>query len=123
MKKANKNIDRLTKNLLKEGMLEPSPDLSRRIMDLIMQEAPLKVPEVKKVKVRPGMPPFLVVGVLIAYLIMATALFVHFAQQPGGIEQTFQNLKDKLPYILTLAAIVGSFIFYSTLDKILALRY
>lgn len=123
MKKANKNIDRLTKDLLKEGMVEPSPDLSLRIMNLIMQEAPLKVPEVKKAKLHQGLSPFLIFGILIAYLLLSVALFVHFAQQPDSIEHTFQGLKDKLPYILTFAAIIGSFIFYSTLDKILLLRH
>lgn len=123
MKKANKNIDRLTKDLLKEGMVEPSPDLSLRIMDLIMQEAPLEVPQVKKAKIHQGLSPFLIFGILIAYLLLAVALFVHFAQQPAALEHTFHNLKDKLPYILTLVAIAGSFIFYSTLDKILGLRH
>ena len=55
---SDKDINRLTGKLLKEGMVKPSPDLSLRIMDLIMQEEPLKVPEVKKVRMSSGMPPF-----------------------------------------------------------------
>ena len=63
---SDKDINRLTGKLLKEGMVKPSPDLSLRIMDLIMQEEPLKVPEVKKVRMSSGMPPFMIVGVIIA---------------------------------------------------------
>ena len=48
MSTSDKDINRLTGKLLKEGMVKPSPDLSLRIMELIMQEEPLKVPEVKK---------------------------------------------------------------------------
>lgn len=48
MNTSDKDINRLTKKILKEGMVEPSPDLSLKIMDLIMQEEPLKVPEVKR---------------------------------------------------------------------------
>ena len=55
MNTSDKDINRLTKKILKEGMVEPSPDLSLKIMDLIMQEEPLKVPEVKKVKLHSGM--------------------------------------------------------------------
>ena len=45
MSTSDKDINRLTGKLLKEGMVKPSPDLSLRIMELIMQEEPLKVPE------------------------------------------------------------------------------
>ena len=50
MSTSDKDINRLTGKLLKEGMVKPSPDLSLRIMELIMQEEPLKVPEVKKAR-------------------------------------------------------------------------
>lgn len=35
MNTSDKDINRLTKKILKEGMVEPSPDLSLKIMDLI----------------------------------------------------------------------------------------
>lgn len=123
MKTVNKNTDKLTKKLLKEGLVEPSPELGMRIMDLIMQEAPLEVPEVKKVKMRSGLSPFAIFGILIAYLLLATGLLLLIGRQPANMEHVFNGLKDKLPYILTIASIIGSLIFYSTLDKVLALRY
>lgn len=123
MKTSNRNTDRLTKKLLKEGLVEPSPDLSMRIMDLIMQEAPLEVPEVKKIKVRSGMSPYVIVGIIIAYLVLAAGLLLLIGQQPqGSINHLLNGLKEKLPFILTIATIAGSFIFYSTLDKILMTR-
>ncbi|MCD8267144.1 MAG: hypothetical protein LUD46_00825 [Parabacteroides sp.] len=123
MKTVNKNTDKLTKKLLKEGLVEPSPELGMRIMDLIMQEAPLVVPEVKTVKMRSGLSPFVIFGILMAYLLLAVGLLLLIGRQPANMEHVFNGLKDKLPYILTIASIIGSLIFYSTLDKVLALRY
>lgn len=123
MKTVNKNTDKLTKKLLKEGLVEPSPELGMRIMDLIMQEALLVVPEVKTVKMRSGLSPFVIFGILMAYLLLAVGLLLLIGRQPANMEHVFNGLKDKLPYILTIASIIGSLIFYSTLDKVLALRY
>lgn len=124
MNTSDKDINRLTKKILKEGMVEPSPELSMKIMDLIMQEEPLKVPEVKKVKLESGMPPFMIVGIIIVYLVAFAGLLMLIGQLPAGnVSHILSGLKEKLPYILTVAAIAGSLIFYSALDKILALRY
>lgn len=124
MNTSDKDINRLTKRLLKEGMVEPSQDLSMRIMDLIMQEEPLKVPEVKKVKSRSGMPPFTIVCIIIVYLVAFAGLLMFLSHQPAGsVNHALNGLKEKLPYILTVASIAGSLIFYSVLDKILGLRY
>ena len=124
MNTSDKDIKRLTKKILKESMVEPSPELSMKIMDLIMQEEPLKVPEVKKVKLESGMPPFMIVGIIIVYLVVFAGLLMLIGQLPAGnVSHILSGLKEKLPYILTVAAIAGSLIFYSALDKILALRY
>ncbi|WP_337941849.1 hypothetical protein [Parabacteroides sp.] len=124
MNTSDKDINRLTKKILKEGMVEPSPDLSLKIMDLIMQEEPLKVPEVKKVKLHSGMPPFMIVGIIIAYLMVFAGLLMFVGQLPAGnASHMLGGLKEKLPFILTMAVIAGSLIFYSILDKVLTLRY
>ena len=124
MNTSDKDINRLTKKILKESMVEPSPELSMKIMDLIMQEEPLKVPELKKVKLESGMPPFMIVGIIIVYLVAFAGLLMLIGQLPAGnVSHILSGLKEKLPYILTVAAIAGSLIFYSALDKILALRY
>lgn len=124
MKTSDKDINRLTRNLLKEGMTEPSPDLSRLIMNRIMQKAPLEVPEVKKAKMKSGTPPFMLVGIIIVYLVALGGLLVLFSQQStGNVSHILESIKNKLPFILMVAAIAGSLIFYSTLDKILALRF
>ncbi|WP_075559081.1 MULTISPECIES: hypothetical protein [Parabacteroides] len=124
MNKSDKDINRLTRKILKEGMVEPSPDLSLKIMDLIMQEEPLKVPEVKKVKWHSGMSPFMIIGIIIVYLVAFAGLLMLVGQQPeGNVNHLLTGLKEKLPFILTMVAIAGSLIFYSALDKVLALRY
>ena len=124
MNKSDKDINRLTRKILKEGMVEPSPDLSLKIMDLIMQEEPLKVPEVKKVKWHSGMSPFIIIGIIIVYLVAFAGLLMLVGRQPeGNVNHLLTGLKEKLPFILTVVAIVGSLIFYSALDKVLALRY
>ena len=124
MNKSDKDINRLTRKILKEGMVEPSPDLSLKIMDLIMQEEPLKVPEVKKVKWHSGMSPFIIIGIIIVYLVAFAGLLMLVGRQPeGNVNHLLTGLKEKLPFILTVVANVGSLIFYSTLDKVLALRY
>ena len=121
---SDKDINRLTGKLLKEGMVKPSPDLSLRIMDLIMQEEPLKVPEVKKVRMSSGMPPFMNVGVIIAYLVVFAGVLMLLGQQPAGsVDHMLEGIKDKLPFIMTIAAIAGSLIFYSALDKVLAVTF
>ena len=124
MNKSDKDINRLTRKILKEGMVEPSPDLSLKIMDLIMQEEPLKVSEVKKVKWHSGMSPFMIIGIIIVYLVAFAGLLMLVGQQPeGNVNHLLTGLKEKLPFILTMVAIAGSLIFYSALDKVLALRY
>ena len=121
---SDKDINRLTGKLLKEGMVKPSPDLSLRIMDLIMQEEPLKVPEVKKVRMSSGMPPFMIVGVIIVYLVVFAGVLMLLGQQPAGsVDHMLEGIKDKLPFIMTIAAIAGSLIFYSALDKVLAVTF
>lgn len=124
MNKSDKDINRLTRKILKEGMVEPSPDLSLKIMDLIMQEEPLKIPEVKKAKWHSGMSPFMIIGIIIVYLVAFAGLLMLVGQQPeGNVNHLLTGLKEKLPFILTMVAIAGSLIFYSALDRILALRY
>ena len=124
MSTSDKDINRLTGKLLKEGMVKPSPDLSLRIMELIMQEEPLKVPEVKKVRMSSGMPPVMIVGIIIAYLVVFAGVLMLLGQQSAGsVDHMLEGIKDKLPFIMTIAAIAGSLIFYSALDKVLALRF
>lgn len=123
---SDKELDKLTRSLLEEGLETPSPDLGLRIMDRIMQEAPLAVPEtgemqqaVRKVKMKSSLNPFAILGFLILYLVVGGLLFVLLTRQPGGASHALDGLKDKLPFILTMAAVVGSLVFYSTLDRIL----
>ena len=124
MSTSDKDINRLTGKLLKEGMVKPSPDLSLRIMELIMQEEPLKVPEVKKARMSSGKPPIMIVGIIIAYLVVFAGVLMLLGQQPAGsVDHMLEGIKDKLPFIMTIAAIAGSLIFYSALDKVLALRF
>ena len=124
MSTSDKDINRLTGKLLKEGMVKPSPDLSLRIMELIMQEEPLKVPEVKKARMSSGMPPFMIVGIIIAYLVVFAGVLMLLGQQPAGsVDHMQEGIKDKLTFIMTIAAIAGSLIFYSALDKVLAVTF
>ena len=45
-------------------------------------------------------------------------------QQPAGsVDHMLEGIKDKLPFIMTIAAIAGSLIFYSALDKVLAVTF
>ena len=92
--------------------------------EYIMQEEPLKVPEVKKVRMSSGMPPFMIVGIIIAYLVVFAGVLMLLGQQSAGsVDHMLEGIKDKLPFIMTIAAIAGSLIFYSALDKVLALRF
>lgn len=123
MKTSDKDIKRLTRSLLKEGMAEPSSDLSRLIMERIMQESPLEVPVINKAKSRFDISPYMIFGILIAYLLLFVGLILFLNQQPDSIESALHGIKEKLPYLLTLATIAGSLIFYTTLDKIVTLRF
>ena len=71
-----------------------------------------------------GMPPFMIVGIIIAYLVVFAGVLMLLGQQPAGsVDHMLEGIKDKLPFIMTIAAIAGSLIFYSALDKVLAVTF
>lgn len=138
MNPKEKEIERLTRDLLADGLPEPSPDLSLRIMDRIMQETPLAVsPQVQEVipETSPGtaksvvakapisseLPSYVVLGIFVVYMLLAVVVFAFVGQRQEVFGDMLSQIKEKLPYIMTVAAIGGSLIFYSTLDKILAI--
>jgi hypothetical protein len=120
MNKNEHEPDQLTRLLLQSADLEPSAGLSRRIMERIAKEQPLPkrkptVIHIKSWKSSPWLIPAVVV-----YFVCA-ALFLYFMHRNAQEDLVpFDAVKDKIPYLLTVAAVFGSFPFFRMIDRVLS---
>lgn len=121
MKGNEKDINRLTHDLLKCGTPQPSPGLADLIMECILKEAPLPSHQVVKSSTKPGIHIQTIIIYVVIYMILVSGLLFLMQLSPGGIENTLSGLKEIVPYLLTVGAIGGSLIFFSALDRVLAL--
>lgn len=119
MNTTDKDIDKLTHDLLRCNMPEPSPGLANLIMKRIMQEAPVTSGRVIKVSIESGLNlPVIFVSVIV-YLVLFAGVLLLWQSQSGGSVSLLYGLKEVIPYLLTVAAIGGSFVFFSALDNVL----
>lgn len=122
MNKNGNGIDHLTRDLLRSAVQEPSPGLTQRIMERITREALALQKQPVRVRMKPVKTIPLVITGVAAYLFALLILFFCLQTPAENVEwvQALSALKEKLPYILTVIAIVGAFPFFSTLDKALS---
>lgn len=120
MNTTDKDIEKLTRDLIRCSVPEPSPGLGNLIMERILKEAPIAPRPVMKVSLMFG----LTIPVILIFLIIYMLLFMGFLfllqSYPGGPGVMLSGLKEILPYLLTIMAIAGSLVFFSALDKILS---
>ncbi|MCC8142815.1 MAG: hypothetical protein LUD02_05590 [Tannerellaceae bacterium] len=119
--KANedKNIDKLTHKLVREGQPKPAADLSMRIMDRIFRQVPAGMKKIVRVPLLPAISPALLIGMLVVYIssLVGGLYFVNF--RLDGLDAFFEEVKEYIPYILTVAFMGISIIGYSLLDDLM----
>jgi hypothetical protein len=120
MNRNEQEPDQLTHKLLKSATLEPSADLDRRIMERIAKEQPLT-------KGRPTLThlpscrfsPWLVAAAVVAYFAVAILILYMYKDSQEDFAP-FDAVKEKIPYLLTVAAVFGSFPFFRMIDRALS---
>jgi hypothetical protein len=120
MNRNEQEPDQLTHKLLKSAALEPSADLSRRIMERIAKEQPL-------VKSKPTVTrtpswrfsPWLIAAAVIVYFAVAVLILYMYRDSQEDFAP-FDAIKERIPYLLTVAAVLGSFPFFRMIDRVLS---
>lgn len=121
---ANGNgIDQLTRQLMQSSIEKPSADLAGKIMRRVgslrpygRKESPIVV-HIKSIKTWP----LVVVAIGVYAALLGGALYLLQSPPEGAQLHSFlQVIKERLPYILTIIAIIIAFPFFATLDRALA---
>ncbi|MDR0429701.1 MAG: hypothetical protein LBH58_04400 [Tannerellaceae bacterium] len=121
MNRNGNELDQLTRTLFKSATLEPSLDLSRKIMDRITKEQPVKADNQMIIHVRSWrFSPWLIVGGIVYLCVAFFFLFYTFSGQSKDFLPILIKLKEVLPYLLTVIVILGSFPFFDVIDKALS---
>lgn len=117
-------LDHLTRMLFKSSTLEPSPDLSRRIMAQIAKEKSLQESPAVKVYMKSWkLSPWAIIAIALYFLLAICLLYILLNMDAGKAEEItrfFILVKDKLPFILTIFAVFASFPFFTTIDRALS---
>lgn len=120
MIKNGNELDHLTRTLFKSASLELSADLSRRIMERIAKEQLLKSNGQTTVKMKSlTFSPWLLL-VIIAYFLF---IFLFMYIMSEGFKENsilLDTIKDKIPYLLTVVAVLLSLPFFNTIDRALS---
>lgn len=120
MNTTDKEIEKLMHDLMRCSVPEPSPGLGNLIMERILKEAPIAPRPVMKVSLKFGLTMPVILISLIIYMVLFVGILFLLQSYQGGPGVMLSGLKEMLPYLLTVTAIAGSLVFFSTLDKILA---
>ncbi|MCD8194177.1 MAG: hypothetical protein LUD74_06485 [Tannerellaceae bacterium] len=115
----DKKIDKLTHKLIREGQPRPSADLSMRIMDRIFQQVPVGMKKIVRIPLLPNISPALLICILVVYIssLVGGLYFVNF--RLDGLASFFEEIKEYIPYILTVVFMGISIIGYSLLDDLM----
>ena len=112
MNKNEKNIDKLTRDLLKGMEVVPSTSLNMRIMGMITKE---KRKRVYSYVERQGIT-FKHIFWLIAYVLLAGGLLYTLFLLPDGTGQMADLFSSYFPILLTIASGIACFFLFVTLD-------
>lgn len=119
MNTTDKDIEKLTHELLRCSMPEPSPGLANLIMKRIIKETPVVSKPVMKVSIESDLNlPVIIISVIVYLVLFAGALFL-WQSQPERSGNILSGLKEAIPYLLIVVAIGGSLLFFSALDNVL----
>ncbi|MDR1202946.1 MAG: hypothetical protein LBL58_15130 [Tannerellaceae bacterium] len=119
MNKNENELDQLTRRLFTSASLEPSADLSRRIMERIAKEQPLQKGRQTVIHRQSWrFSPWLTLA-LVAYFAVAFLILYMYGNSREDFA-LFDAVNDKISYLLTVAAVFGSFPFFHTIDRALS---
>ncbi|MDR1623974.1 MAG: hypothetical protein LBS04_03270 [Tannerellaceae bacterium] len=119
MNKKENELDQLTRRLFTSVSFEPSADLNHHIMERIAKEQPLQRNRQTIIHMQSRrFSPWLILAV-IAYLVAVFLILYMYGNYREGIA-LFDAVKGKIPYLLTVCAIFGSFPFFHAIDRALS---
>ena len=99
-----KDIDHLTRKLMRGTAEQPSASLNSRIMALIMQEK-------KRVT------PVGIFSMFVAYMLVLVGILYLVKLSPGGAETVLGSLRAYFPIVLTIASGISCFFLFTQLDN------
>ncbi|MDD2952774.1 MAG: hypothetical protein PHC95_06390 [Parabacteroides sp.] len=108
-----KDIDHLTRKLMRETAEQPSASLNARIMALIMQEKK----RVYKYYIKKQFTPVGIFSMLVAYLFVLVGVLYLVKLSPGGTDTVLGSLRAYFPIVLTIASGISCFFLFTQLDN------
>jgi len=113
MKRSEKEVNLLTRQLMKESLEQPSPSLNLRIMEMIRQE--MEATRICYINKMPSLSSILT-GLFIYLVIIAGVVYL-FQNDPNSTDLLLANIRSHLPMILTICSGVSFYFLYGELDK------
>lgn len=108
-----KDIDCLTRELMRGTAEQPSASLNSRIMALIMQEKK----RVYKYYIKKRFTPGGIISMFVAYMLVLVGILYLVKLSPGGTEMILGSLRTYFPVVLTIATGISCFFLFTQLDN------
>ena len=109
----DKQIDKLTRDLMKGATEKPSTSLMGRIMVRVMQEHQAT----RRIQVTKSPVLKWIFGGLFVYIILALCSFNLFLAEPTAVMATVQIITTYFPVIITFIVSISLFIIFAQLDN------
>ena len=108
-----KDIDHLTRKLMRGTAEQPSASLNSRIMALIIQEKK----RVYKYYIKKRFTPVGIFSIFVAYMLVLVGILYLVKLSPGGAETVLGSLRAYFPIVLTIASGISCFFLFTQLDN------
>ncbi|WP_297903605.1 hypothetical protein [uncultured Parabacteroides sp.] len=108
-----REIDHLTRELMRGTTEQPSASLNSRIMALIMQEKK----RVYRYYIKRRFTPAGILGMFVAYMFVLVGILYLVRLSPGGIETVLGSLRAYFSIVLTVASGISCFFLFTQLDN------
>ena len=104
-----KDIDHLTRKLMRGTAEQPSASLNSRIMALIIQEKK----RVYKYYIKKRFTPVGIFSIFVAYMLVLVGILYLVKLSPGGAETVLGSLRAYFPIVLTIASGISCFFLFT----------
>ena len=108
-----KDIDHLTRKLMRGTAEQPSASLNSRIMALIIQEKK----RVYKYYIKKRFTPVGIFSIFVAYMLVLVGILYLVKLSPGGAETVLGSLRAYFPIVLTIASGISCFFLFTQLER------
>ena len=108
-----KDIDHLTRKLMRGTAEQPSASLNSRIMALIIQEKK----RVYKYYIKKRFTPVGIFSIFVAYMLVLVGILYLVKLSPGGAETVLGSLRAYFTIVLTIASGISCFFLFTQLDN------